>query len=638
MTAAPRIFEVERVSVGEWCQTTLLAANLVWTTLCLGGFRPETKLVTFALTGLLLIVHLAVWAWEKRAARDCDGAGWCLLPFLAYALINVVFVTPVPWLGWLDWLGWANMGAVFWVMLNGVTSTAPRRVIFLTLVVLGVVAVVLGAYQRFVEPGWLMLGRNQVDQFLGRASGSFGIPNSLAAFLLLLLPASGALAFRAGASATVRIWWLWITTTLGLGLLLTVSRGGWIALATGLVAWPLGARGWHWRRRLLAGLLVLAVLLAAAAVIYETAPKIRERFDRLVRDSGELSRPILWRAAWEIFREHPLTGSGAGSFNAAFESHRPAGFIDQPQWVHNDYLNTAGDYGGLGLVLLLGAVGAIAVQRRKPASAAPAGGRRDVLDSRSVRAGFAVGILSFAIHLFVDFHWKLPALAMAFSVVAALALARGTRRRSAASGSVAGRAGWLLAAVVIALAMFPALRLCRAEDLRYRARQAIDAAMNRGGELSDSLLLQAERQLQRTTSLAPSHGEAWSDLAYVLQLRALADPSLIPSVAKPAVQAAERATAIARIVPEFWIRLGVALDMDGRREEAEKAFDTALRLSPRGSHAWYYYAFHLSLDTDRREAALRAIATCLSLDPGNGAAEALRVKLNERTAGALSNP
>ena len=106
------------------------------------------------------------------------------------------------------------------------------------------------------------------------------------------------------------------------------------------------------------------------------------------------------------------------------------------------------------------------------------------------------------------------------------------------------------------------------------------------------------------------------------------------ALAAPAIAAAETATRLAEAVPEFWIRLGVALDMQSRRTEAAAAFEKAVKLAPRNSNAWYYYANHLSFATDRREAALRAIATCSSLDPGNRAAEALQAKINERLTGA----
>ncbi|MGH7945289.1 MAG: O-antigen ligase family protein [Opitutaceae bacterium] len=639
VTPGLRAAERERVSIGEWVQAALLATNLVWTTLCLGGYRPETMLVTLALTGALVVVYFVTCAVGKRPLPPSDRAAWWTTPFLAYALFNVVFITPVPWLGWLDWLAWANMLAVFWVVRNGIRSARPRRVLFFTLVALGIVAVLLGSYQRFVQPGWLMLGRSQVEQFLNRASGPFGIPNSLAAFLILLLPAASALACRRHATPTERVWWGWVALVFGFGLLLTVSRGAWIALGLALVAWPLSVARWKWRRRALAAFVVLALVLSAGAVIYQSAPGVRERFDRLANESGELSRPILWRAAWEIFRTYPIAGGGAASYNVRFEQHRPAGFLDEPQWAHNEYLNTLSDYGAIGFVLFFGAgVAVIAGARRLNRASSPDSG--DWLDCARTRQGMAFGVLAFALQMFLDFHLKIPALAMSFGVVSALS--PGSPQRAGSFHTSAAprfaRAGWLLAAVAVMIALIPILRLYRAETLRTRAREAMDSyAANRPGSLP-MLLNGAESDLRRANLLAPNHAGAWADLAHALELRALVDSTDLSRLSGPAVAAAKRATELSSSVPEFWIRLGVGLDMGARRLEAEKAFENALRLAPKSSHAWYYYAYHLSFDTERRDDALRAIAASLSLDPGNAAAEALQVKLNERPSGAPFNP
>ena len=142
---------------------------------------------------------------------------------------------------------------------------------------------------------------------------------------------------------------------------------------------------------------------------------------------------------------------------------------------------------------------------------------------------------------------------------------------------------------------------------------------------------QAETDLRRATSLAPRHAAAWSDLAHAIELRAFAEPARVRDLAEGAVAAANHAVRLGAVVPEFWIRLGLALDMQARRREGTNAFENAVKLAPQSSQAWYYYAHHLSLATEDREPALRAIAKCLSLDPGNPAAEALRVKLNGRS-------
>jgi cytochrome c-type biogenesis protein CcmH/NrfG len=528
------------------------------------------------------------------------------------------------------------MAAVYWLARRGVRSPAPRRLLFFALIFLGVVSVALGCYQRFVQPGWLMLGRAQVEQFMDRASGPFGIPNSLAGFLILLLPAVGALAFRPRAVAIERVWWSWVLLVFAFGLWLTVSRGGWIALAIALVVWPLIQRNRRWPKRAVAAIVVLALVVAAGAVLYSSAPGVRNRFDRLVRDSGELSRPILWRAAVGIFSERPIVGGGAGSYNVRFEAHRPEGFVDDPQWAHNEYLNTLSDYGLIGLVLLAGAVGLMIAQSRRRSDESRELDH-DWIDSRFVRSGFAIGALAFGLQAFVDFHLKIPALAMTLAVVGAM-VPRPPASSSERSASRLVRVGWVIAAGGVALALFPVTSLYRAEAMRYGARQRMDAVASRSGAEITAAISRVESDLQRAVGLAPYHAGAWSDLAFALELRAFADPAQTSQLATPAADAARHAVALADQVPEIWIRLGVALDMQGRRPDAAAAFEKAVKLAPKNSRAWYYYANHLSFATDQRDAALRAIATSLSLDPGNRAAEALHVKLNERSPGAFFIP
>ena len=410
-----------RVSPWEWLQTALLLVNLGWTTLCLGGFRPETMVITSVLNGLLLAVHLAdrALAGEGRVWRT-HPAGWWLLPFLIYAAVNVLRVTPVPWLGWRDWLGWAQMILVFWVVLNGIRSTSTRTALFGGLVLLALVAVGLACYQRFVKPDWLMMGRTQANQFIGRASGSFGIPNSLAALLLLLIPPLAILALRQGKGAVWRLLAALVTLTLVFGLILTISRGAYLALALVLAAWPaFAAAGPWWRRVGLAALAGLAVIVALGS-LYLVVPKVHERILQMKADAGERTRPIMWRGAWLIFRDHPAWGGGAGSYNVLFEKYRPEGYQDEPLWPHDDYLNTLSDYGAVGFVLFFG-VGAGVAWRGWRGRAPRA---RDWLDEPAMAGAMVAGLAAFGLQLLLEFHFKIPALAMAFAVITALLVQR----------------------------------------------------------------------------------------------------------------------------------------------------------------------------------------------------------------------
>ena len=626
-----------RASLWEWALAALLLVDLGWTVLCRGGVRAETMAVTAVLTGALLVVHVLGRARAAAESRGAHPAGWWLLPFLAYALANVLWVTPVRWLGWIDWLGWAQMIAVFWVVLNGVRSRGARRLVFFALVLLGVAGVVLACYQRFVDPDWVMFGIAQRGMLHGRASGSFGIPNSLAGYLLLLLPAVGALAWRRGATPTERIWWGWVAAVMLLGLLLTISRGAWLALAVALTLWPLLAARGTWARRLRLMIVMLTAIAVIGGAIYWKSPMARARFTALVRQGGEVTRPVMWRGAWMLFRDAPLLGTGAASYNVLFDRHRPAGFRDEPLWAHNEYLNTLSDYGVAGFVLFFGACGLIAgaclLRRREEKSR-----RRDWLDSGTVASGMGVGLLAFALQMTLDFHLKIPALGLAAATLAALAVQRAWPTAAVAEAP-ARRAPRALLATIAAGAVAAALvffvPMLRAEGWRQQARRQTDSLGRAPAEHGPYAihLPGARDALLRATQLAPRNAQAWSDLSYVTALWARVEPDRTGELGRQAEDWAGRALHITAVCSEFWVRRGVARDMQGRWEEAGNDFAKAVELAPADSYAWYYYADHLSRRSAGRHAAEAALTFCLRLDPGNSAGLALRQRLAIKPTG-----
>ena len=77
---------------------------------------------------------------------------------------------------------------VFWVILHNLRRKECLWFFLISLVVLAFICVLVAYYQYFTESDWLPMGRKQVDTYDGRASGSFGIPNSLAALLILIIP------------------------------------------------------------------------------------------------------------------------------------------------------------------------------------------------------------------------------------------------------------------------------------------------------------------------------------------------------------------------------------------------------------------------------------------------------------------
>lgn len=612
-----------RATGAEWAQALILSANLAWTTLCLGGYRAETMGVTILLTGLLAAVGLARGSANREAAHPVSLWVW---PFVVYAAANVFWVSPVPWLGWFDWAKWLQLAVIFWVVLNHLRSAGPRSLVFFMVVSIAVIGVGLAGYQRFVDPTWLPLGAVQVEQFLHRASGPFGAPNSFAGLLVLLLPATGALMARRGATATERVAWGWVTAVLLAGLALTISRGAWIALALALTAWPLlGAGGWRWSRRFGMAASVVLLVLMLGGVVYSVAPKARERFEVLLRDSGERSRPILWQAAGKLIREAPVWGAGAGSYDVLFERHRPVGFVDRPEWTHNDYLNTVSDYGVVGGALLAGGVWmALRESRRREAGRSRTGD--PWIDQPLFRQALGIGVLAFGLQLFVDFHLKIPALGLAFATIAGLALSRERRESQTAPGRLPPFLPWLGVAAVVAVSV-GLNPLYRAEGRRDTARHAIERMVLSDTPPPADRLRTTQEELQDIVRRAPGNGLAWSDLAYATTLLAGVETGRELELGRLAEAAADGALRCSADVFEFWLRRGVARNLQGRWAEAGEDFSQALTLAPASVTAWFYYADHLSRSPTQHALAAGALAFCLRLDPTHHQAIALRQRL-----------
>jgi O-antigen ligase len=146
-----------------------------------------------------------------------------------------------------------------------------------------------------------------------------------------------------------------------LGILLSVSRGGLIALSVALLA-ALCVAG-RWRGRLFAA----TVLVGLAALIYFFAiapPSARERLTS--SQGGGSGRTTIWRVGWREVEHNAILGVGAGNFSSAgvryfFEpgliNHNAVGytayFIDTPTVAHNTYLEVLAEEGIIGTTIFL---------------------------------------------------------------------------------------------------------------------------------------------------------------------------------------------------------------------------------------------------------------------------------------------
>lgn len=192
-----------------------------------------------------------------------------------------------------------------------------------------------------------------------RHAGTSSDVNFWARLLILFTPLTlslGALALRSGTSGRWGRWlWSGCSVSLLLGVYLTQSRGGFIALFLALVSWLALAGGW-WRRSILALPLVLVVMVPLSGVGSRLLTLLSSVGGlAAAEDLSVLTRRRLQLDAWRMFLDSPVVGHGIGSYGGLFPSYDRLSNAYTPVDIvvaaHNFYLEQAADGG---VVLLLG--------------------------------------------------------------------------------------------------------------------------------------------------------------------------------------------------------------------------------------------------------------------------------------------
>jgi hypothetical protein len=175
--------------------------------------------------------------------------------------------------------------------------------------------------------------REEITLIRLRSTGIFNDPNDLC---LILVTAAWISSYRIASfnEGLPRLLWLAPLGLFGYALMLTQSRGGFLALLAGVVVLLRSRFGW-WKTGLLGGLVLPILFLLFAG--RQTTIDIGNRNDT------SQSRIQLWSEAIQLFKERPVFGIGKNEFNEA-----------TGQVVHNSFLHSFTELGFAGGTMFLG--------------------------------------------------------------------------------------------------------------------------------------------------------------------------------------------------------------------------------------------------------------------------------------------
>lgn len=523
----------------------------------------------------------------------------------------------------------------------------------------------IGAFAIWGIVEWLQTGNRSNGPFLD--FNAFG-----ALFYLAISPAVVALAI-APARRTRLILGGFLALCLW-ALFATASRGAIGILLLMIVPLVLGLRraGTAWRAP--AAMLLALTALAYGIVRYAPEAPVTREVVSLGSDQSTQDRLAMWRSAYRMWRDRPLTGQGLGSYKLHYLHYRsPDEITSTGDLAHNDYVQLLAEGGPLApALLILAGLGTLMLARRlwrRMASTEADADRREALTGW----GMVLPVLGLFVHAGVNFIFYVAPLALLAGLMLARArhtagpvplrqvgLAAHPRLVGAAYGLAAGLAlgaltiDWLASQAFDPTNRWPVFAERRADPLAHYQMATAFAALRPHHVAAQQALTTAAAQLAFANRTGPT-GDVWAGLALTHARTWLAasrgNPYVDMSIGQlawhfPVLKShlapefpAEPEAILRRAIENDWINAEHYLLLARYQEEVQRAPDQALatlvaalrwarvpQTSIAGVAAWqrlYRRGMALSESTGQALAAIGFARIVIQFDPADEAARRL---------------
>ena len=394
----------------------------------------KSMLVSFAAltAGLLFFLHQR----HRLQALRWHAVMWLPLGLTVYALGSMVWSHT--YLGGVEAIRWFVFSLLLWLGLN--TLSRERAPQLMEAIHWGaVVASTWAALQFWFDFSYFPQGPNPASTFVNR--------NFFAEFVVCTLPFSALLLAQARSAPRVAV----LAFTLGLNivaLMMTGTRGALSALWLLLLVLPVMAvmyrrqcafSNWNSAKHWLAGCVLLATVVTLGLtgtgnpkIVADSGALGVTAFDRAFKRTASISvddtslnvRFVMWRATARIIQAHPVTGIGAGAWEAMVPLYQNDGIqIETDYYAHNEPLQLLAEYGLTGLAFLLALLAYLLsaawnTWRNRSAQA---------LAEAPLRCAVLASLLALLVVSMIGFPWRLAATGSLFALSLALLAASDAR-------------------------------------------------------------------------------------------------------------------------------------------------------------------------------------------------------------------
>ncbi len=500
--------------------------------------------------------------------------------------------------------------ACAFALSNRLFSRRSQGLVVYSLAAVGVALSLFAVYQK-ARFGTVLYGRFEVES--ATPFGPFVNHNHFAGYveacLLVTLGAAmgrwkheGSLALLLGGSAAL----------MGIGHLLSHSRGGLLALACGVATLAWRSRRDETSAR---GFLLVGGGLAVVSFLILFAPStLYQRLATLEHPGSDDSvryRFQLWSDSFGLFRHSPITGTGLGTYAAAIPPYRSGPDETRAEYAESDWIQLLVETGLAGI-----AVAAMFLYSVLGAAHRRLSTEKSETIRGSGNGAFAAAV-ALIVHGLVDFNFRIPSNALLFAVLLGMAAPRGPERSLALSPL------WRMATAALSLALAAALAVYLLRvGASERLNQRVNPLLTEPEQFTDLI-----QDLVRSRDLVPGNPRSWFLLGRLYNEEAYRSRDAVRyrelrlQQARAAFrESLERAPARGR----FWFELAwteAALDND---PVANRLFSLALDREPHWANLRANYALFL-VSRGRVDDALTQLEIGRKLEPGLSPDEALGI-------------
>jgi O-antigen ligase len=414
----------------------MLCLAVVTTTLAFGTVHAWS-LAAFQLSAAIVFALWMFDAWRARVLRVSLNP--LQLPLVGLFAVGLVQLLPLggaalsldPQATRVSLVQLAGLLVYFAAALAFVDSPRRLKLMARLVVIFGFILAVYGMMQHFINPRTIFWVREpkQAEPF-----GPYVNRHHFAGYMELVLAMPLGLMFAGAVARERMLLYAFASAMMAIALVLTNSRGGLVSMVCEVLFLAAVSSLARSRRRegetldrgerlrataVRVGLGFAMILAVFVGVLYFGGEGALSRMLGTVNSADPTTgRAHFWRGTLGIIRDHPLLGTGLGSFGSAYTRYDTANGLYRLEQAHNDYLQIFSDAGVAGGLLALAFVVLLfrAALRRMQS--------HDRF-RRGVTLGALAGCAGVLVHSFFDFTLHTTANALMFLVLAALATADG---------------------------------------------------------------------------------------------------------------------------------------------------------------------------------------------------------------------